>query len=215
MIPSRSSQRPPNVSSDTANVVPLRPPGDPLRPYVARVLDGDRNALNPLLRQVAPALLRTARSVLGADHPDVEDALQDSLLRFVDALPAYRGDCAVIHYAVRIGVRAATDAVRKSERRHRLRHAVTEEHSTRSHATTMPEGFAQREVLARLLAVLTPVQSEVLLMKVAHGYSLDEIAEAVGAPRNTVRSRLLHARRALRARVEQDEELARLLEDEL
>ncbi|MEM9068332.1 MAG: sigma-70 family RNA polymerase sigma factor [Myxococcota bacterium] len=182
-------------------------------PLVRRVLDGDREALDALLKKVAPAVLRATRSVLGADHPDVEDALQEGLLRFANSLGRYQAKSTVLHYAVRIATHAAIDAVRKSEQRHRIRDALSKEQQSQMSTTSTARALVVQEALSRLLEELSAVQSEALIMKVALGYSVDEIAAATEVPRNTVRSRLGHARRVLRERIERDTELARILRD--
>ena len=59
-----------------------------------------------------------------------------------------------------------------------------------------------------LLDDLPEEQSEALALRFMLGWSLLEIAEASGAPVNTVRSRLRLAKEALRRRVEADPALA-------
>jgi RNA polymerase sigma-70 factor (ECF subfamily) len=56
----------------------------------------------------------------------------------------------------------------------------------------------EREELAEVLAVLPEAQREVLLMRFVDGMSLAEIAEALGVPEGTVKSRLHNAVAALR-----------------
>ena len=51
-------------------------------------------------------------------------------------------------------------------------------------------------------------------MHLALGHSIEEVAAAVGAPGNTVRSRIRLAKEALRARIDGDPRLAELLATE-
>src|SRR6185295_18673540 len=81
---------------------------------------GDGAATSRLLRAVAPRLVAIVRAVLGGGHPDVDDAAQQALIGFVQALPAYRGDCDPVGYGRIIAVRAAI-AVRKRARTHQSR----------------------------------------------------------------------------------------------
>src|SRR5262245_51056092 len=81
---------------------------------------GDSAATGKLLRALSPRLVRVVRTVLGGSHPDVDDAVQQALIGFVQALPAFRGDCEPIGYATVIAVRAAV-AVRKRTRTDRAR----------------------------------------------------------------------------------------------
>src|ERR1041385_1320592 len=75
---------------------------DPLRAVAARAVAGDGRSQRTLLVALGPTLLRVVRSVLGAGHPDVEDALQESMLALCSALPSFRGDCQTSHFACRV-----------------------------------------------------------------------------------------------------------------
>src|ERR1700681_4646186 len=68
---------------------------------------GDSVATGALLRALTPRLVRVVRAVLGGAHPDIDDAIQQALIGFVQALPAFRGDCDPVGYASVIAVRAA------------------------------------------------------------------------------------------------------------
>src|SRR5262249_57080495 len=61
-----------------------------------------------------PPLLRAVRALMGPSHPDLEDVVQDVLIAVVDALPSFRGDCSLLHFAIRIATRRTTTARRRS-----------------------------------------------------------------------------------------------------
>jgi RNA polymerase sigma-70 factor (ECF subfamily) len=63
-----------------------------------------------------------------------------------------------------------------------------------------------------LFEELPEAQSEALVMHFVLELTVEEIADATGAPVNTVRSRLRLARGALRARIESDPALRDALE---
>src|SRR5580704_2208495 len=71
---------------------------------------GDSAATGQLLRALAPRLGRVVRAVLGGGHPDLDDAIQQSLIGLVQALPAFRG----------IASRSDTPRSSRSARRSRL-----------------------------------------------------------------------------------------------
>jgi RNA polymerase sigma factor (sigma-70 family) len=195
--------------------VPPREP-DPLAALTERVRAGDDQALTRLLQLLAPTLLRGVRAILGAVDADIEDVMQESLVALIAALPAFRGEGNLASYAQRIAVRAALlsrrrvrrQALRLSELEHAAPHAVN--------MVPLPveEAMATRrkDLLRSLLDELPEVQAETLALRVVLGYSLGEVAEATGAPVNTVRSRLRLATEALRRRIEGDEGLSRELE---
>jgi DNA-directed RNA polymerase specialized sigma24 family protein len=69
----------------------------------------------------------------------------------------------------------------------------------------------RRDVLRQLLDELPAVQAEVLALHCVLGFTIEETAAASGAPLNTVRSRLLAAKSALRERLSHDDELSELV----
>ena len=52
--------------------------------------------------------------MLGSEHADLEDTIQESLVAFVQALPSYRFDGDITHYAVRIAFRATLYTKKRS-----------------------------------------------------------------------------------------------------
>ena len=86
------------------------PRTDPLADLAARATHGDVLAMRELLRSVANSLLAAVRAVVGRNAPDVEDIAQETMVAFVQALPAFRGECSVNHYVSRIAVRTAVAA---------------------------------------------------------------------------------------------------------
>jgi RNA polymerase sigma-70 factor (ECF subfamily) len=176
---------------------------------------GDSAATARLLRQFAPRLSRVVRAVLGGGHPDVEDAIQQALIGFVHALPAFRGDCDPLGYATVIAVRTAV-AARKRSRTEQTRRddGIDADGLVEPRPSPSEEAAAQRrkEILRDLLAELPTEQAEALASRVVLGWSLEEIAAHSGAPVNTVRSRLRLAKEALKRKIEADVALLDALE---
>jgi RNA polymerase sigma-70 factor, ECF subfamily len=176
---------------------------------------GDKEATAKLLRAIGPRLARVVRAVLGASHPDLDDAIQLSLIGFVQALPAFRGECDPSGYATTIAVRTAV-ATRKRSYLHRSRHEPTTEALVEHEPSPSDRADAQRrkELVRDLLMELPSEQAETLAMRVVLGWSREEIAEYTGAPVNTVRSRMRLAKEALKKRIEADPTLLEALEVE-
>lgn len=177
---------------------------------------GDSVATTQLVRAVAPRVVRVVRLVLGGGHPDVDDAVQQSLIAFVQALPAFRGECEPAGYASKIAVRTAV-AQRRRVRTLRAREDdAAETEGMQAPACESPgeqaSSHRRKELLRELLAELPEEQSEALALRVVLGWSLEEIAASSGAPLNTVRSRLRLAKEALKRRIEESPALASELE---
>jgi RNA polymerase sigma-70 factor (ECF subfamily) len=169
--------------------------------------------MRSLLDAVSPALVRTLRAVLGSGHPELDDVLQDALLGLVRALPSFRRECSVQHFAVRIAVRRAVRARRRA-RFWSYWFRGDEPADPDSLAAPVRDGAAddRRRLVRGLLRELPERQAEALALKVMLGHSVDEIASMTGAPLNTIRTRLQRARETLRRRIEQDPRFADLCE---
>jgi RNA polymerase sigma-70 factor (ECF subfamily) len=154
-----------------------------------------------------------AAGVLGARHTDLDDAVQQSMIALVRALPAFRGECHPAGYASRITLRVAL-RVRKNSKRDANRRETLVKLEGEGESAPAPSVEAlsarRRDLLRELLEELPEEQAEALTLRVVMGWSLEEVAKASGAPVNTVRSRVRLAKEALRARIEAQPALAEL-----
>jgi len=191
------------------------PAPDALAPLVGEAASGDAAAIRRLLDAVGPSVLRVVRGVLGAEHPDAEDVLQESLLSLVSGLGAFRGECSVMHYACRIGIRTAMGARRRGRAKARVIER-SQQSSAGEDEVPSPDqevlAARRRQLLRGLLDDLPETQAEALALRTVLGLSMEEVAKATGAPLNTVRSRLRLAKEALARRIDREPDLAEELE---
>ena len=92
---------------------------DPLLGLAQLAASGDARAQRTLLIELGPSLLRSGRAILGAANPEVEDALQESMAALVAALPSFRGQCTVRHFASRVAIQTALRVRRRTRLRAR------------------------------------------------------------------------------------------------
>jgi RNA polymerase sigma-70 factor (ECF subfamily) len=175
----------------------------------ARAAAGAPDAQRTLLAEIGSPLLRTVRAVLGTGHPEVEDVLQDAMAAVHTALPGFRGECTTLHFACRIAVQTAMNARRRTRFRSRHVSATPDEELVEiagggPSPAELVAGARRREALRELLCELPDAQAEVLALHTVLGYTVEETAEAIGVPLNTVRSRLRTALTKLRERVQAD-----------
>jgi len=185
---------------------------------VERARAGDRAALERLSERLLPSLMRAVRALLGRDDPDTDDQCQEILIAVLEALPSFRGESTLLHFAIRIAVRRTTRARRRSrsilgwlERLHLGERALVKAPPT-PHKLTLAD--RRREILLSLLAKLPEAQAETFVLRTVLGHSVAEVATITAVPINTVRSRLRLAKEALRRRIEHDAECVELLEVE-
>ncbi len=176
---------------------------------------GDPVATRRFLDRIWPTLSRVVNGVLGARHPDVDDVMQQSLLAVLQALNAFRGECHPAGYASRIALHVALRARRNAAVR-RTRSQTLAQISAADPDAVWPgcEVSAERRkrALRDLLTDLPEEQADALALRVMLGWSLEDVAQATGAPLNTVRSRVRLAKEALRRRIEADPTLSDELE---
>jgi RNA polymerase sigma-70 factor (ECF subfamily) len=189
---------------------------DPLADLARAAAGGDRQAARRLIVAVGPAMVRAIRKVRGTAASDLEDIMQEAAHGLLQALRTFKGDCNVLHFACRVGVLSALTWRRRAnlsaEWTADAPEAIDE---TTTNEPSPAEGVLaarRREALAMLLDELAPTQAEVLVLHCALGFTVEEIAAAVGRPAETIRSRLRLAKQALRHRIGASSRLTEILE---
>jgi RNA polymerase sigma-70 factor (ECF subfamily) len=189
-----------------------------LTPLVLRAQQGEPDAVNQVVAELSPGVLRALAVLLGRQDPELEDVAQEVLVAVLKALPEFRGESTLLHFAVRIAARKSV-SVRRRKRSVLgwLEGFWRGEHPLRQGPASAHEelrGDRQRALLRSLLSELPDAQAEALLLRVVCGHSIEEISTITQTPFNTVRSRLRLAKEALRQRIEAEPALAELGEEQ-
>jgi RNA polymerase sigma-70 factor (ECF subfamily) len=170
------------------------------RDLVEAARRGDREAYADLIRPRGDRLFALAQRIL-RDVDRTEDAVQDALVIAWRDLPGLRDADRFDAWLHRLVVRSC---VREAVRERRV---VT---NLRVLPLDFPAptddflSFADRDQLERGFRRLDPQQRAILALRHFAGYEPTEIAEILGIPAGTARSRLHHAHRAMRAALEAD-----------
>jgi RNA polymerase sigma-70 factor (ECF subfamily) len=188
-------------------------PSDRLGPLAAEAAKGDPAAVHTFIVAVGPTVLMAVRMVLGPRHHDVDDVTQDAMLGLLEALPRFRGECTVAHFASRVGVLTAMAARRRQQTRERW---VISGEDESDPAPTGPESspLAQleasrrRDAVRRLLDDLPEALGEAMALHFMLGHTAMEIAAVTRVSVNTVWSRLRLGRERLRLTLSSDERLS-------
>ena len=163
------------------------------RDIVERVLGGEREDFQVLVRRHNQRLYRAARAITKSDH-EAEDVLQQAWLDIFRHLSQFRGDAAFTTWATRIAVNAAILHARK-------RPAIAEVADGPGGA--MPDDVVERAQLGKLLEAslqqLPQGHREVMVLRDVLELDTAETAECLGLTEEAVRVRLHRARAAVAA----------------
>ena len=173
-----------------------------------RIAERDALAVRLVTKRNNQRLYRTAWSVL-KNRADAEEALQDGYLKAFTSIGSFAGKSSLNTWLTRIVLNEALGRRRSAQRRERqLRQqsvAVIDEYREKlmagSFAALSPEADAARNQVAKLLetaiAELPEAFRIVVMLRDVDGLSVEETAEALQIPTETVKTRLLRARRRL------------------
>lgn len=165
-----------------------------------RVGRGDARAAAAFGRRLTPRVRQLARSLMGA-REGWEDAAQLSLMELLRAAPSYGGTGSLERWSDRITVRTT---LRYARARRALSHSEGGHEPDELVAPPAPDPVTRNEV-AELLGDLDPARRTVIVLRHVYEYGIDEIASMTGVSRNTVKDRLVQARRTLRQRLRRKE----------
>lgn len=188
---------------------PAKLPDVPRKPdvdleLVTRAQDGDSLAFNALVvrhqRRLANAISRFIRI-----PQEVEDVTQEAFIKAYRGLKSFRGDSSFSTWLHRIGVNTAKNYLVAQKRKlpaHRLKN---EEEDTDWQETSLaganiedPERLLLTkqigEAVAAAMGTLPENERTALTLRELDGESYESIAEIMGCPVGTVRSRIFRAR---------------------
>jgi RNA polymerase sigma-70 factor (ECF subfamily) len=172
----------------------------PVDARVAAAARGDRAAAAEVLTALLPRARNLIRYLVRGDA-EVDDMAQEALIAVLKGLPSYRGDGTFRSWSDRVVVRATFAALRK-RRADDARHAAETPELLPVDDTPAVAEYLSRRDLARILDELPPEQRHALVLHHALGMSVPEIADEVGVPVETVRSRLRLGMASLRSTLE-------------
>ncbi len=196
------SQLPPDTSAPAVGL-DAGPGGrerapDPDADLVAAARQGDRRALDDLLRRHQPRLWAVCRRLTGADA-DADDALQEAMVAMVRALPSFDARARFGTWAYRIAVNASLDELRRRRRRPDpgLPGDPDVPGAEPVAGTVAPEAAALAADVDAALRRLPPEFRGPVVLRDLCGLDYAEIAEVLDLPAGTVRSRISRGRAAL------------------
>jgi RNA polymerase sigma-70 factor (ECF subfamily) len=171
---------------------------------VARSIRGDADSFNELILRWERPIYALAYRTIGREE-DARDVCQETFLRAFRALPAFRGQAKFSSWLYRIALNLCRDWMRR-ERRTPIAPAPEDvdlmELAAASEPSESIENLVARQDLARVveraMAKLPEEQRTAIILKEYQGLTFQEIADLVGCPLSTVKTRLYQGLTVLR-----------------
>ncbi len=160
-----------------------------------RAAEGDSTALDELLRAHSQLVHGVCRRILG-NPDDALDATQEALLAIARKIGSFDGRSKFSTWAYRVATNAALDEARRRGRRPVPTETLPETAGNASR-TAGEAAIADRLDVDAALAQLTPEYRAAVALRDLVGMDYAEIADVLGIPPGTVRSRISRGRAAL------------------
>ena len=170
---------------------------------VERAMRGDHDAFAALVGASANRIFALASLIL-RDSDRAQDATQEAIVRAWRELPRLRDPERFEAWLRRMVVNACYDEGRKTRRRAEVSLVHLADHQTVDPTTR----FAESERIDRSFRRLPLEQRTVLVLQHQFGMSHVEIADTLGVPVGTVKSRIRYGTAAMRASLEADDRVA-------
>lgn len=153
-----------------------------------------------LVEEHTPAVYRLARSVV-QDSALADDVVQDTFIQVWKHLDQFRGEGSIRGWILRIAHNTAVSTLRRIKDSAVDPQRLPEVHESIG-TSRVVEGRAAVEDLRVALDGLDDLSRGVVVLREVEGMSYEEIAETLGVPIPTVKTRLLRARRQLSVTLE-------------
>jgi RNA polymerase sigma factor (sigma-70 family) len=170
------------------------------RDLVEAARHGDHEAFEVLASAAGDRLYAFARLVLGDTH-QAEDAVQDALIRAWQGLPELRDPDRWEAWLRRLIVNACADQGRRRMRQSPEVRMARFEPAAASQSSSVED----HDQLDRGFLKLKPGQRAAVVLHFYLGLSVAEVADALGVPVGTAKSRIHYGVEALRAALDADE----------
>lgn len=177
---------------------------------VLRVQSGDKAAFNLLVekyhRRVSRLLVRLLKN-----QEDIEDVVQETFIKAYRAIGNFRGESAFYTWIYRIAINTAKNLLLTQKRKpsqaleyENEEGETFEDNSALSNIDTPESLYLTRQVAETVNKAMMALPSDLrdaIVMREIDGLSYEEIAEAMGCPIGTVRSRIFRAREAISQKI--------------
>lgn len=173
---------------------------------VQRVQGGEKIAFDLLVIKYQRRLFRLVSRLVG-DSAEAEDIVQEAFIKAYSALPQFRGDAAFYTWLYRIGINTARNFLETRGRRIPAfrdlgadQSEVPNDKMGSTEDNTPESALFARQIAESIQLAMDDLPQDLrmaLMLREFDGLSYEQIAEVMGCPLGTVRSRIFRAREAI------------------
>jgi RNA polymerase sigma-70 factor (ECF subfamily) len=172
---------------------------------VERVQRGDKKAFDILVIKYQSKILSIVSRFI-SDNAEINDVAQDAFIKAYRALPNFRGESAFYTWLYRIAINTAKNYLTARGRRPPASDIDSQDAESYDVGVGLRENASPEKLLMRdqLKDVIFKTIEELpddlktaITLREIEGLSYEEIAESMGCPVGTVRSRIFRAREAI------------------
>jgi RNA polymerase sigma-70 factor (ECF subfamily) len=160
---------------------------------------GTPGAAARLVYSYGNRLVRSA-SLLCGDESEAQDLAQEAFLQAIKSARRFRGECAVYTWVYGILLNLWRNRRRKTGRV-LYTDNPPDRHSDDPQPHEALDSAMRATIVRQALLRLSEEHREAVLLRYFEHLSIDEIADCVGVPAGTVKSRLFHATQRLREEI--------------
>ena len=172
---------------------------------VARSIGGDADSFNELILRWERPIYALAYRTIGREE-DARDVCQETFLRAFRALPGFRGQAKFSSWLYRIALNLCRDWMRRERRTPvvqapedvDLMELAAARRAVRDRSRIWSPARISPRAVERAMALLPEEQRTAIVLKEYHGLTFQEIADLVGCPLSTVKTRLYQGLTVLR-----------------
>ncbi len=161
---------------------------------------GDRQAFGRLAVRWQRRLLVHAWRLL-RDEDGARDAVQEAWADIIRGIGRLEDEGAFSTWAFRIVTRRCAKQIRRRQRTRRTEQAASQELAAAEEPRLEEPGEHDLHLMRREIRALPPDQQAAVALFYLEEMSVGEVAVALDAPVGTIKTRLMHARRKLRAAI--------------